>query len=486
MSRGILYLAAAAAMLVGGAQGKYVVGRGYFGTGSVREITKCSFAPGTSTISGNITYRGAKKGSVYLFMDTNWKEKFHMEEDCNKVKHATTRIPIGHVGRVMNGIGVGNGLEPVYDEVLKKYNWHFTWEITHAVRTYGWYIVVGDCQGFVNGDEAPDESEDEVKVGTGSRRQLSKKNRYEYYVTLLNPGGNHLPADEHGLPTLYWTITILMIGYYLRSRSAFKKKSGHGLIVGSHAAIKAFAFAYIFQIMSMVFEIMHLWVYAGNGYGVFVFDFFSDSFEGISTLIISFALLCLANGWTLVDFSKRPGGKKPSVLQSFLNRPTLDDETPTLFILIIIVFISTILQVIHKVQADDFLTFHDYDGISGKFILIQRVLVGIMFFLSLTSTIRSDEVRGQIQMEGFLKRLLFFGTIWFFAFPSLVFIAGLFAHYLRHRVVTGGVLIIQSVCLTLMSQQFLSHSSWYAKVSEVASTGMLPGAFGGGGMARGK
>ncbi|GBG28242.1 Integral membrane protein GPR180 [Hondaea fermentalgiana] len=476
---------------LGPAQGKIVSGKGYFGTHQITEVTKFSFRPGSSKVVGNVTYTGEPRGSVYMFMDTNWHDKFHNEPDCEKVKHAHTRIPIGRVGKVGHGIGVAraHAPEPVSPN-SEKVNWQFTWTIKHEVRTYGWYIVIADCRGFENGDDRVEDDEEARDLASGSkkrRRRRLKKNLFRYTFELYNPDGDHLPADERGLPTLYLLTTAAMGGYLWYSSSAYQRKTGHGMVVGpSHAVIKGLAFAYVFQIISMVLEIIHLFSYSYNGHGVFVFDLMSESTEALSQLIMSFLLLCLGNGWTLVDFSRRPPGKGNSWLKQLLNRPQLDDETPTLFVLIVIVFISTILQIINKVKDDDFLKFHDYDGLAGKFLLLQRLVLGIAFTLSIVNTIQSEEARGQIQLQGFLRSLAVFGAVWFFVFPVLVFVASIFAHYLRHRIVTGGVLIIQATTLTLMTQQFLGNSSWYARVSEVASSGMLPGAFGGGPAKAGK
>jgi hypothetical protein len=467
------------------AQGKVVSGRGYFDTGRVTEVTKFSFRPGTSHVTGELSWFGPARGSLYMFMDTNWATSYHGEADCDKVKHAHTRIPIGRPGRQGHGIGVQLGHNVVADEASGKSSWKFEWEISHAMRTYGWYFVIADCRGFQNGDDSeapdgePDASRGEVSTSAKAKaRRRLKRNQFDYSLELLNPDGDHLPADEYGLTTLYWLATGSMGAYFFSSTREYKRRTGNGILFDSHAVVKAFAFAYAFQIASMALEIVHLWFYAGNGRGVFVCDFFSEFFEGFSQLIISFALLSLGNGWTLVDFSRRaPGGSSPGVLKQLFNKPTLDDETPTLFLLIIIVFVSTVLQIVNKVQDDDFLKFHDHDGIAGKFLLVQRLLLGTAFFWSIRGTMGSDEVKGQLQLQGFLARLTAFGTAWFFAFPLLVLVASFFAHYLRHRLVTGGVLVLQSVCLTLMASQLFSDRSWYSKVSEVAGSGMLPGAF---------
>jgi len=454
------------------ASGKVVSGRGYFGGYRITEVTKFSFVPGEASVVGNITYYNEPKGSVYLFMDTNWMTAYHNEPDCQKVKHAHTRIPIGKEGYKSSGVGTATGFEPEYDE-NKGYNkWSFKWRITHHVRTYGWYFVIADCRGFDNGDEKLET--DEPKTIAGASRR-SRTTQFTYTFDMRNPGDSHLPAEESWLPYIYVIVACMMFYFWISNTSAYKKKTGNGLFFDSHGIIKALSIAYLMQMISMACEILHLFVYMQNGSGIFILDFFSDFFEGISQLVIEFALLCLGNGWTLVDFSRRQNGKAPSYLRQLMNKPNLDDETPTLFVLLILGFMATIFQIINKVQGDDFLTFHDHAGIAGKFLLIQRLIFGFWFIYSTLGTISSSEVQGSMQMQGFLKRLLFFGSVWFFSFPALVFIASLFAHYLQHFVITGGVLIIQNLCITLLTQQFLSNSSWYAKVSEVASTGMLPG-----------
>ena len=67
----------------------------------------------------------------------------------------------------------------------------------------------------------------------------------------------------------------------------------------------------------------------------------------------------------------------------------------------------------------------------------------------------------------------------FISFPLTVFLAeAFFHHYMRHRVVSGGVMLVQTVCLGLLSTQFLQGSSTYAKLSVVWNSGLLPGAGG--------
>lgn len=71
----------------------------------------------------------------------------------------------------------------------------------------------------------------------------------------------------------------------------------------------------------MVLEIIHLTLYSYNGYGSFVCDFFSDLIEGVSQLIITYVLLFIANGWTVIQPEKQPGKfEEPSIVSVVLNR----------------------------------------------------------------------------------------------------------------------------------------------------------------------
>merc|ERR1712196_200285 len=97
---------------------------------------------------------------------------------------------------------------------------------------------------------------------------------------------------------------------------------------------------------------------------------------------------------------------------------------------------------------------------------------------SLHQTISLQSRRGGAALLGFLRRLMLLGSIWFLVFPVLVFISSFVAHYLRHFLITGGVLTLQSVCLVLLAFQFVSQGSQYFKVSTLQESGVLPGAGG--------
>lgn len=137
-------------------------------------------------------------------MDTRWWDKFHASEDCDKIKHAHAHFPIGTEGaRIGSGLGTAKGDTPVASKRKGRKSWHFSWQITHRVRTYGWYMVFADCSGKTN----------------EKMEKKKKKNRYHhklnYEIEFLNKGNDHLSADERWIAEMYLLTTLALIVWLL-------------------------------------------------------------------------------------------------------------------------------------------------------------------------------------------------------------------------------------------------------------------------------
>lgn len=135
-----------------------------------------------------------------------------------------------------------------------------------------------------------------------------------------------------------------------------------------------------------------------------------------------------------------------------------------------------VLQYLNKQMDEDFSKFHDYDSVPGKLLVLLHFLLGVFFSISMVRTLRHPRLKGKYDLQLFLRRLLLLGSIYFLCFPLWVFIAQtMVAHYNRHRVVSGGVLLVQTLCLLLLANQFTSNSSQYHKLSVLADIGALGG-----------
>lgn len=145
-----------------------------------------------------------------------------------------------------------------------------------------------------------------------------------------------------------------------------------------------------------------------------------------------------------------------------VNPDALGQDHPATYFLLSFMLIISILQIVNKFTfANDWEKFHDFETVPGKMIVFLRLVFAIVFCV----TIQKQISYLQGNAKKFLKKLLIFGGIWFIAFPIVVFIATIESHYVKHRIVCIGTEILQTLCLILLSREFMSNSSSYAKAS---------------------
>lgn len=395
-------------------------------------------------------------------MDESW-DNYHNTPACvDKVEYAFAAIPIGKQTRSHHDILKDHFGQATTSETKKlrdgKIEWSFKWRINHEKRTHGWFVVAADC---------------------ALEQYNTKVSPMEYRIKLINPGNTHLPADEFGLPKLYVFVFIVMSAYSaFLGYTMYKQKESSKNI---HLVVALLVFAYGLQYISVIYELIHLWVYKRNGYGIFYCDFLSEVLEGFSQTLIAFVLICLASGWTLVDmdFDKNRGNS----IGTLLRNPSrlFDGFNVVVVVMIAFMVANFVLQALNKGYDDHFKKFHDYESAPGQLLVLLRFTLGLFFVYSFHVTIRYQEIRGGDKLLAFLKRLRLLGGLWFLCFPLLVFFAGFFAHYNRHRFVSTGMLTLQTAILAVLGYQFISESSTYFKLSTLADAGALPGA---GGMVR--
>mmetsp|Transcript_17908 Transcript_17908/g.31654 ORF Transcript_17908/g.31654 Transcript_17908/m.31654 type:complete len:480 (+) Transcript_17908:243-1682(+) len=432
-------------------------------TGPEYEITKFSFAEGEGKVDGVFRFKDPHtwmtSPALYLFMDEAWDD-YHKAPTCvDKVEFASAMIPIGKVTqshRDILHVGMGRANHSATRELENGIvEWEFTWVVNHEHRTHGWFVIVADC---------------------ALEQYNAKVPPMSYTLHLFNPGNTHLPADDHGLPKMYLFTFIAMGGYLVYLIFCLHEQMQDTKKI--HLVVKLLLFSYILQMVSIGAELGHLYAYKFNGTGVFTLDLLSEIFEGLSQTLISFVLICLGSGWTLVETSSDQS--RANSVATLLRNPSLMIKGPNvaIFSLIILVVVSMFLQISNKNLDDNFSKFHDHESTPGKILVLIRLVLGVAFVASLHFTIKSQSQRGGDRLVAFLKQLMLLGGLWFLSFPIVVFSASLLVHYLRHRFVTTGVLLLQTVSLGVLGHQFMSEHSTYFKISTLADSGVLPGAGG--------
>jgi hypothetical protein len=434
---------------------KYISGRTTLQTGYTFPVGKFSFRPpGDGTVKGSVLYRGPARGTLYLFMDTEWQNYHTKEDHCVRMSFATSKLKVGSVHHEKQGLDViGRGIltSSVIDRPDGQSEWEFTWQIEHQVRTYGYYLVFGIC-----------DAEDD---GGGVRWKP-----IEYRITLLNPGNDHFPGDEHGLLTTYTIALVMLLGF-----AAYSIVLKPGTFVDTYGVrppgmvTLLVTLAYMAEVFSLLSEILHLWWYSSNGYGIFAFDLLSEILEGFAQTVLGYLLIAFACGWTLIEGALTAKHNNP------VNPEALGEDHITTVFMFGIVLLTILLQLLNKVVLfDDFTKFHDHETWPGILHVCVRAMLAMVFSTEIIKTIQFQSRRGgggrAIQ---FLRSLALWGGIWFWCFPILVAVASLFAHYLRHRVVTGGVLVLQTGCLMMLTGQLTRDYSSYSKAHVYGGT-VLP------------
>ena len=149
--------------------------------------------------------------------------------------------------------------------------------------------------------------------------------------------------DEFGLPRTYLLVFLLLSGFGgYAAFLLFQHYEDQGKKV--HLVVKLLSIAYVMQLVSVFFELVHLWFYKSNGVGLLGADLLSEMLEGLSQTTISFVLICLASGWTLVDVDE--DAARPNSVGTLLRNPStlLSGANAVVFGLIMLVALTMVLQ----------------------------------------------------------------------------------------------------------------------------------------------
>ena len=379
--------------------GQFQLDAGDFIVGPEYEITKFFFAQGKATVSGLITYASKDANwrtspALFLFNDKKMDE-YHDAPACEeKVDLAYAVIPIGQSrveqGRNNRFLGKHSADKSALGKITRSETsfakdeatgeqiteWRFEWTLDQKERTHGWFLIAADC---------------------ALEQYGTKVAPMTYEVTLLNPGGDHLTADEHGMPTVYFLLSLVMVslGIYMIVLAKKHARETNGKV---HLVVKIFGACFSLQLGSIFAESIHLWFYRGDGMGVHTFDLLSELCEAFSSLLISFVLICLACGWTLVDSTA--DAKKGSSVASLLRNPKSLLERGRLLgnviavTILAIVIASTVLVVANKSQEDDFTKFHDHESTPGKVLVSFRLVLGVLYLICFRTTVKQQAEKG--------------------------------------------------------------------------------------------
>eukprot|EP00039_Didymoeca_costata_P000982 m.48627 g.48627 ORF g.48627 m.48627 type:complete len:408 (-) comp10575_c0_seq2:1312-2535(-) len=392
---------------------------------------------------------------MFLYDAEDWPEYAKKYTCMDRAKLAKYRFSLG--SNVNADISVEQQLQETYRMKTMKGHFEFSRGLDYNEGEV-WYVVIADCSLEQIYHEMP---------------------LIRYEVTLTN-GDSQLPAEEYGLATIHTALVVVLVAAGLYG---FTLVQSHRNTLGSmHLIVKLLVVAYIFNLISTSTESIHLWMYANDGSGSHILNTTAELTQVIFSCIVNFVLLALACGWTLTDsdtgMSFMVALRNPSKLFQFveiggIKLPAIVG-TPASLVVVLFTFSFVLVEafdVMTTNQDDDFSKFHAHDGIAGTVMMIMQLLFNALFLYSISLTRKVVPPR----LKDFLTRLAVSGTLWFITTPCMVFTAPLFRKVLRHRLITGGTILLQSTAILVMCTLFLTSSTEYYKLSTMANAGTMMG-----------
>lgn len=265
------------------------------------------------------------------------------------------------------------------------------------------------------------------------------------------------------------TITLLLSGILaitlcvVISIQLYEKSTVHAAIFLVMAAAASDSFA-------SMFELIHLSLYAHNGIGSYFMDAISAHLEAICDSLVALLLLSVGAGWTLPS-DVVAVQHNASAMQRMLGGLQSPFEALRVFnptaVLACGIFVShTVLAQWGRMYNDDFDSYHDLEHLPGKFLMLNRIILGVCMMACGIST----RMRCPPKLRPFYMKITIIGTVWFLSLPVLTFIVNtLVPYYMRHRTVGVWGATLQTSGIILLSWLVTSHSTAYHKLSRLSS-----------------
>jgi hypothetical protein len=344
------------------------------------------------------------EGTIYI--DKKWKNALEAqgceEKELSSKKQSTLSVPLnGEWSNTIEGSLISN------------------------MRTHFWYFAISNCE-------------------------LSERYKLRIEMKIINSDGSEFSAEEAYLEYIYLVLLIVSLvglsGNMHRLISKFKQTDD----LENNLLILNISIACTF--IGILFEVIHIWVYAYNGKGVVVLDVFYQVFEVLSSILISILLIIIASGWTL----------------KFKEFPDADIYVP---ISLFVVVLNLMIVGLGRITEDTYYKNSDYESLPGYCLVVMRVILWAWFVY----LVRDLQNGASLKLQNFLFRFNFMASAYFLALPGVVLFSWVFEPYVRNQVVIISVNLIQIVVFAFLTHLFSEKSTFY-KISTMSDS-VLPGKY---------
>lgn len=355
-----------------------------------------------------------------------WRQVLKMPTCEQKVSLATWKQPIGRLG----------------EHSIRK-------PIFQGKRTQVWFFTVADC--------SLEEFFHTVPV-------------VHYRVETTGPMGRHLPTEEHGMGKLHFFNFVASGG----GTVAYARYNGGNM----HVAVAALLFVGIADSLASFFELVHVRAYESNGTGSYFCDALSAQLEALCDATIALLLFAIGAGWTLrASLSDDEKAGRSPLRDETVWEKAASCVAPLVSVLryplalppwILLLYVGSHLGLAQwsRTYSDDFESFHDYEHLPGRVLVVLRLFMAAAFVPVL---LHSQACAGE-RLRRFYVGWATVGTLWFLSLPVLSVTASLFPAHLRHSLVSGGAALSTTAALSLLALLFAGKvAPYYHAVSTVGS-----------------
>lgn len=380
-------------------------------------VSKFGFAVGTGKYKTRLQLASPKK----ISQDVDLKFEVYLDEHWDDVEAKKVVCERGSLAKSQRRI-----------QVKADGSWGDWVEgsLHQAVRPHIWYFALSDC------------SED------GTHKLANFTHRLKFEFEAVQESGSQF---SHEMLYMLHANVIFLLGftaftaYFVHKTMQFSKSAG-----AVHPVIWTLCASMVLQYLAQVFHTGHLCRYSFDGRGVKALEVLSEILFILAQVTQTSLLILIALGYTL--------------LQSKIGE--LDLMIPMCFMVGVI---HIMLVGFGKIKDDASYKFHENEGVVGWILLVMRMVLYLWFLWA----VHSSSSEGGLQLQRFLAKFRFAGSLYFLAYPMIFLVTKLFAPYMQHGVMSCGLMAMQMGSNVWLAQLFLTRGDYF-KVSTLSSSD-LPG-----------
>ena len=247
--------------------------------------------------------------------------------------------------------------------------------------------------------------------------------------------------EEIGLLSLYVLVLILFLGLLFTNIFKYYEEYRRSEKIDSPMLMLSISIG--IEVMSILMQTFHLCKYSYDGQGIVILDLMSIMAEVAAQFSMTLLLILISWGWTL----------------TYRRFADIDLYIPLIGLLLMVHLVIGGLTYITNDAASKY---HDFEGVQGILLICVRIGMFAYFIYGYKITYP----RAILKVKNFLDWFVICGGIYLLAFPFFCLIALVCAHYIRHKVIVIGNLLMQLLAMAFLHRVFTKKNNY----TEIAKT----------------